>query len=227
MHGDPDPRHYAGCDRVLLDIDPRGRPDVVAMRASSRRSRPRNSTRSLLARPRALPRARRRARRYGGFRACAADRRLRARSACRLESLMQARRRPDRRRRVVYTSRCRPDHARDMLYGWSVELERIGPRLLTRTRRGFTPKTLFRRLRAGGFAVAILGSVAATFELRAPSRSGFAQPDQLALLGCLAALGVNINRCSRCINPVQPSFPRRRMHATDTCGRAISVLTLR
>lgn len=178
----PIPPHYAGWDNVLLDIDARGKPDIVA------------DARELTALP------------AGGFDAVYCSHNLEHYYAhdCRrvlagfvhvlnddgfaeirvpdLKALMQ---------RVaatgidlddiVYTSDAGPITAHDMLYGWAVEIERSG-RDFYAHKTGFTPKSLYRMLRDAGFANVVLGSVAPTLELVAFAWKREPRSDQRALL---------------------------------------------
>ena len=179
----PIPPHYAGWEHLLLDIDPRGKPDVVA------------DARELTALPAAqfdavfcshnlehyfphegthVLRGFAHVLKDDGF----AEIRVPDIKAL-MKHLVDAGLDVDD---VVYTSPAGPISAHDMLYGWSVELEQSG-RDFYAHKTGFTPKTLFRKLRDAGFAVVVLGSVPATFELAAFAFKTSPRPDQLALLG--------------------------------------------
>jgi SAM-dependent methyltransferase len=179
----PIPPHYAGWEHLLLDIDPRGNPDVVAdareLEALSAAQfdavfcshnlehyYPHDGARVLRGFAHVL--------RGDGF----AEIRVPDIKAL-MKHVVEAERDVDD---VVYTSPAGPVTAHDMLYGWSVELEKSG-RDFYAHKTGFTPKTLFRRLREAGFAVVVLGSVPATFELVAFAFQSSPRPDQLALLG--------------------------------------------
>jgi len=83
---------------------------------------------------------------------------------------------------VLYTSPGGPITAHDMLYGWSVELAQSGSDFYAH-KTGFTPRSLYRRLREAGFADVVLGSVPATLELAAFAFKQAPRPDQLAMLG--------------------------------------------
>lgn len=179
----PIPPHYAGWEHVLLDIDPRGRPDVVA------------DARELETLPAAQFDAVFCSHNLEHYYAHEAARVLRGFAHVLKPEGFAEIRVPDIKALmrhvvetgidvddVVYRSAAGPITAHDMLYGWSVELEQSG-RDFYAHKTGFTPKTLFRRLREAGFAVVILGSVAATFELAAFAFRLSPQPDQLALLG--------------------------------------------
>jgi hypothetical protein len=179
----PIPPHYAGWEHLLLDIDARGKPDIVA------------DARELTALP------------AGGFDAvyCSHNlehyhvhdgRRVLAGFVHLLNNDGFAEIRvPDLKALmqrvaatgididdVVYTSEAGPITAHDMLYGWAVEIERSGRDLYTH-KTGFTPKSLHRILRDAGFASVVLGSVPPTLELVAFAFKRAPRPDQRALLG--------------------------------------------
>ena len=179
----PIPPHYAGWEHLLLDIDPRGKPDVVA------------DARDLGALP---------ARQFDAvfcshnlehYFAHDAARVLQGFRHVLVEDGFAEIRVPDIKALmahvvacgsdiddVVYTSPAGPITAHDMLYGWSVEIERSG-RDFYAHKTGFTPASLHRRLRAAGFPVVVVGAVAATFELVAFAFKKPPRPDQLSLLG--------------------------------------------
>jgi SAM-dependent methyltransferase len=179
----PIPPHYAGWDHLLLDIDPRGKPDIVA------------DARELGALP---------ARQFDAvycshnlehYFAHDGARVLRGFRHVLVEDGFAEIRVPDIKALmahvvasgtdiddVVYTSPAGPITAHDMLYGWSVEIERSG-RDFYAHKTGFTPTSLHRRLRAAGFAVVVVGTVAATFELVAFAFKRAPRADQLSLLG--------------------------------------------
>ena len=179
----PIPPHYAGWEHLLLDIDPRGKPDVVA------------DARELGALP---------ARQFDAvycshnlehYFAHDGARVLQGFRHVLVEDGFVEIRVPDIKalmahvvasgtdiEDVVYTSAAGPITAHDMLYGLQVEIERSG-RDFYAHKTGFTPTSLYRRLRAAGFPVVVVGVVAATFEVVAFAFKQAPRPDQLSLLG--------------------------------------------
>lgn len=83
---------------------------------------------------------------------------------------------------VLYVSEAGPVTAHDVLYGFAAEVERSG-RDFYAHKTGFTPKSLHRRLAEAGFATIVLGAVPASFELVAFAFKGRPRADQLARLG--------------------------------------------
>jgi methyltransferase family protein len=179
----PIPPHYAGWEHVLLDIDPRGKPDVVA------------DARELGALPAHQFDAVFCSHNLEHYFAHDGARVLRGFRHVLVEDGFAEIRVPDIKALmahvvasgtdiddVVYTSPAGPITAHDMLYGWSVEIERSG-RDFYAHKTGFTPTSLYRKLREAGFPVIVLGAVPATFELVAFAFKRPPRPDQLTLLG--------------------------------------------
>jgi Methyltransferase domain len=179
----PIPPHYAGWEHLLLDIDPRGKPDVVA------------DARELDALPGRQFDAVFCSHNLEHYYVHEGARVLRGFLHVLTDDGFAEIRVPDINALmahvvasgidvddVVYTSPAGSITAHDIFYGWSVELERSG-RDFYAHKTGFTPKSLYRRLREAGFAVVVLGSVPATFELVAFAFKQAPRPDQLALLG--------------------------------------------
>ena len=178
----PIPPHYAGWEHLLLDIDPRGNPDVVA------------DARDLAALPAAqfdavycshnlehyyVHEGRRVLQGFvhvlkdDGFAEIRVPD-LQAVMKHLVESGMDI-------QDVLYTAPAGPITARDVLYGWSVEIERSGKDFFAH-KTGFTPKSLYGKLREAGFASIVVGSVA-TFELVAFAFKRTPRPELLSLLG--------------------------------------------
>ncbi len=183
----PIPSHYAGWEHVLLDIDPRGGPDVVC------------DAREL----RTLPAAQFDAvycshnlehyykhdgsRVLRGFLHVLRDDGFAEISVPDVVSVMQ---------RVVtggmdiedllYTSAAGPITPRDVLYGWAEEIERTGQDFYAH-KTGFTAKSLFGAVQQAGFGHAIVLRVVEAFELRAFAFKTPPRPDQRARLGLPAA----------------------------------------
>ena len=179
----PIPPHYAGWDHLLLDIDPRGNPDVLA------------DARELTALPAAqfdavycshnlehyyVHDARRVL--QGFFHVLTDDGFAEVRVPDingLLKHLVDTGRDIDD---VIYVSPAGPITAHDMLYGLSVEIERSGQDFFAH-KAGFTPKSLHRKLRAAGFSSIVMGGVPGAFELFAFAFKQAPRPDQLSLLG--------------------------------------------
>lgn len=179
----PIPAHYSGWEHLLLDIDPRGMPDIVC------------DARELTS----LPAAQFDAvycshnlehyYRHDGQRVLAGichvlkDDGFAEIHVPDLQALMQ---------HVVekgididdalYTSPAGPITPHDMLYGWAPEIERSG-RDFYAHKTGFTPRSLQRVLQAAGFAAVVLLKARATFDLAAYASRSVLRPDQRALLG--------------------------------------------
>ena len=179
----PIPPHYAGWEHLLLDIDPRGNPDVVA------------DARDLAALPAAqfdavycshnlehyyVHEGRRVLQGFvhvlkdDGF----AEVRVPDIMALMKHIIATGSDVDD----VIYNSPGGPINAHDMLYGWSVEIERSGKDFYAH-KTGFTPKSLYGKLREAGFASISLGNVPAIFELVAFAFKRKPRPEQLSLLG--------------------------------------------
>ncbi len=183
----PIPHYYAGWEHLLLDIDPRGSPDIVC------------DARELAS----LPAAQFDAvycshnlehyhkhdgkRVLAGFLHVLQDDGFAEIRVPDLDSVMQ---------RVVgsgmdiedvlYTLPAGPITPRDVLYGWAEEIERTG-RDFYAHKTGFTAKSLFAAVQQAGFGHAIVLRIAEAFELRAFAFKTAPTPEQRALLGLPAA----------------------------------------
>lgn len=179
----PIPPYYAGWEHVLLDIDPRGDPDLVAD-ARELTTLPANAFDAVFCSHnlehyyvhdgQRVLRGFLHVLKDDGF----AEIRVPDVKAL-MKRLVAADLDVDD---VLYTSPGGPITAHDMLYGWSVELAQSG-RDFYAHKTGFTPRSLYRRLREAGFADVVLGGVPATLELAAFAFKQAPRADQLAMLG--------------------------------------------
>jgi Methyltransferase domain len=179
----PIPGHYAGWEHVLLDVDPRGRPDVVC------------DARELASQPAAeydavycshnlehyhrheSPRV------LGGFLHVLKSDGFAEIHVPDLQALIRhvAETGIDLED-VLYTSPAGPITPRDLLYGWAHEIERSGQDFYAH-KTGFTPKSLHRLLREVGFGEIVLLRAPASFDLAAYAFRGTPRPQQRAMLG--------------------------------------------
>jgi hypothetical protein len=179
----PIPAHYAGWEHILLDVDLRGRPDVVC------------DARELAALPAAEydavycshnlehyhrhegPRV------LGGFLHVLKPDGFAEIHVPDLQALIQhvAETGIDLED-VLYTSPAGPVTPRDLLYGWANEIERSGQDFYAH-KTGFTPKSLYALLRAAGFGEIVLLRARASFDLAAYAFRGTPRPEQRAMLG--------------------------------------------
>jgi len=179
----PIPAHYAGWEHLLLDIDPRGEPDIVC------------DARELTALPAAQFDAvycshnlehyyKHDSRRVlRGFLHVLNDSGFAEIRVPDLDSVMQHVVKTGMDiEDVLYTSPNGPITPRDVLYGWGVEIERSGHDFFAH-KTGFTGKSLFHALQQAGFGHAIVVKFADVFELRAFAFKIAPRPDQRALLG--------------------------------------------
>jgi SAM-dependent methyltransferase len=179
----PIPAHYAGWEHVLLDVDPRGRPDVLCD-ARELPSLPAGQFDAVYCShnlehyhrhegPRVL----------GGF--------LHVLKADGFAEIHV----PDLQALighvaetgididdVLYTSPAGPITPRDLLYGWAPEIERSGQEFYAH-KTGFTPKSLYRMLKEAGFGEVVLLRARASFDLAAYAFRGTPRPEQRAMLG--------------------------------------------
>ncbi len=179
----PIPPHYAGWEHLLLDIDPRGEPDIVC------------DARELTS----LPPAQFDAvycshnlehyYRYDGRRVVRGllhvlkddgfaeihvpdlDALLKHVAATEIDV-------DD----VLYTSPAGPITPLDVLYGWAPEIERSGQDFYAH-KTGFTPKSLHRLLREAGFVEIVLLRSRTAFDLAAYAFKAAPRPEQRAFLG--------------------------------------------
>ena len=179
----PIPAHYAGWEHVLLDISPRGHPDVVC------------DARELTALPGAEfdavycshnlehyhrhdgPRV------LGGFLHVLRPDGFAEIHVPDLQGLI--RHVADTGidiEDVLYVSPAGPVTPRDLLYGWAHEIEQSGEDFYAH-KTGFTPKSLHRVLRDAGFGEIVLLRGRASFDLAAYAFRGTSRPDQRTLLG--------------------------------------------
>ena len=86
---------------------------------------------------------------------------------------------------VLYRSSMGPITARDVIYGYAVEIERWGTDYYAH-KTGFTGKSLMQMLRLAGFKQLFLMRLPAAFELRAFAFKTLARSDQCAVLGLSA-----------------------------------------
>jgi len=179
----PIPPHYAGWEHLLLDVDPRGAPDIVC------------DARELTALPAAqfdavycshnlehyFKHDGRRVLR--GFVHVLNDDGFAEIRVPDLDSVMQHVVKTGMDvEDVLYTSPSGPITPRDILYGWSLEIERSGQDFYAH-KTGFTAKSLFGAVQQAGFGHAIVLRVAEAFELRAFAFKKPPRPDQRTLLG--------------------------------------------
>lgn len=179
----PIPPYYAGWEHLLLDIDPRGEPDVVcdARELTSLAAAQFDAVYCAHNLEHYYKHDGRRVLR--GFLHVLRDDGFAEIRVPDLDSVMQ---------RVVtsgmdiedalYTSPAGPITARDVLYGWGVEIERSGQDFYAH-KTGFTARSLFQALQQAGFGHAIVLKLAEAFELRAYAFKTAPRPDQRALLG--------------------------------------------
>jgi len=179
----PIPPHYAGWEHLLLDIDPRGNPDVVA------------DARELAALPAAQFDAVYCSHNLEHYHVHEGRRVLRGFVHVLKDDGFAEIRVPDLRavmdrvvesgmdiQDVLYTSNAGPITARDVLYGWSVEIEQSGKDFYAH-KTGFTAKSLLVALREAGFGHALVLRYPQAFELCAFGFRRAPRPDQRALLG--------------------------------------------
>ena len=179
----PIPAHYAGWEHLLLDIDPRGNPDLIADARELTALPGRQFDAVYCSHNLEHYYAHDGARVLQGFFHVLNDDGFAEIRVPDIKALMNRLVNADLDvDDVVYTSPAGPITAHDVLYGWSVELEQSDSDFYAH-KTGFTPKSLFRRLRGAGFATVVLGSVPATFELAAFAFKALPRPAQLALLG--------------------------------------------
>ena len=185
----PIPPHYDGWEHVLLDVDPRGDPDIVcdARELDSLRGRPvRRGV--LFAQPRALLPARWR---QGAARlsACVEAPWLRGSSGAGSGVRHAARgRRQHGHRRCPLPIGAGPISVQDVIYGLGTEIEQSGSDFYAH-KTGFTPKSLGQTLTARGIRRRLPVRRAGSFETRALA---FKQPPTeraaAALAPCRARL---------------------------------------
>jgi SAM-dependent methyltransferase len=179
----PIPPHYAGWEHLLLDIDPRGNPDVVA------------DARELAELPAAQFDAVYCSHNLEHYHVHEGRHVLRGFVHVLKEDGFAEIRVPDLRavmdrvvesgmdiQDVLYTSAAGPITARDVIYGWSVEIEQSGKDFYAH-KTGFTAKSLLAALREAGFAYAVVLRYPQAFELCAFGFRRAPSPDQRALLG--------------------------------------------
>jgi SAM-dependent methyltransferase len=177
------PSHFAGWEHLLLDIDPRGNPDIVADA--------RELTSLAAAQFDAIYCSHNLEHYYKhhggrvlrGFLHLLRDDGFAEIYVPDLDSLMQHVVKSGMDiEDVLYTSGKGPITPRDVLYGFGVEIERTGQDFYAH-KTGFTAKSLSETLRQAGFRQAFVVTIAKKFELRAFAFKAMARPDQLALLG--------------------------------------------
>jgi hypothetical protein len=83
---------------------------------------------------------------------------------------------------ILYVSPSGPIAVRDVIYGWGVEIERSGEDFYAH-KTGFTPKSLDAFLRNAGFRTVFVSPNEEGFEVRALAFKGSPTDDQRALLG--------------------------------------------
>jgi len=83
---------------------------------------------------------------------------------------------------ILYESAAGPIAVRDVIYGWSVEIERSGEDFYAH-KTGFTPKSLGEFIREAGFRTVFISTNEEGFEVRASAFKGEPTVAQRALLG--------------------------------------------
>ena len=83
---------------------------------------------------------------------------------------------------TLYVSAGRPIAVRDVIYGWAVEIESSGEDFYAH-KTGFTPKSLNACLINAGFQTVFVASIEEWYEVRALAFKGEPTPDQRELLG--------------------------------------------
>jgi SAM-dependent methyltransferase len=178
----PIPPHYAGWEHLLLDIDPRGAPDVVCD-ARELTSLPAAQFDAVYCSHNLEHYYKHDGRRVlRGFLHVLTDDGFAEIAVPDLGSVMK---------HVVatgidvedilYTSPAGPITPRDVLYGWGVEIERSGQDFYAH-KTGFTARSLARALQEAGFGTVFVGAVPQAFELRAYAFKGAPRPEQRTLL---------------------------------------------
>jgi SAM-dependent methyltransferase len=179
----PIPPHYAGWEHLLLDIDPRGKPDIVCDARELASLSPaqfdavycsHNLEHYYKHDGAAVLRGFLHVLKDDGF----AEVRVPDLKALMKQVVDTGMDIED----VLYTSPAGPITPRDMLYGWAVEIERSGQDFYAH-KTGFTPKSLHRMLREAGFVTVVLLAVPPMFELAAFAFKTSPRPEQRALLG--------------------------------------------
>lgn len=180
----PIPSHYSGWEHVLLDIDPRGNPDLICDA---------RDLRSLAAAEFEAIYCSHNLEHYykhdcyrvlGGFLHLLRDNGFAEIRVPDLGLVMQhVVRTGIDIEDVLYTSPSGPITPRDVLYGYSVEIERSGQDFYAH-KTGFTEKSLLCMLEKAGFEEAILvADGPALFELHVLAFKSTLQSEQLAFLG--------------------------------------------
>ncbi len=179
----PLPPHYAGWNHLLLDIDPRGEPDVMCDARELTELDPaqfdavycshnlehyyKHDGRNVLA---------------GFIHVLKAD----GFAEIRVPDLNVVMRRFVEQKMdiedVLYVSPSGPITVRDVIYGWGPEIERSGEDFYAH-KTGFTPKSLLAALRDAGFRSIFVFALEAALEVRALAFVGEPTPAQRTLLG--------------------------------------------
>jgi SAM-dependent methyltransferase len=178
----PIPAHFAGWEHLLLDIDPRGEPDVVC------------DARELVSLAASQFDAVYCSHNLEHYYRHDGRRVLRGFLHVLKDDGFAEIRVPDLHRvmkqvvdtgmdieDVLYISAAGPITVRDVVYGWGVEIERSGNDFFAH-KTGFTPKSLYRLLREAGFHTVVLASMAETFGLAAFAFKAAPRPEQRVLL---------------------------------------------
>lgn len=180
----PLPPHYAGWENLLVDIEPRGNPEIVgdARELECHVSGQFDAiycSHNLEVHARWSPR-------YARIPARAEGRWIRGNPhpGRRIGDAARGGNRNRHRGRALHVTGG-PITARDVLYGYATEIERSGQDYYAH-KTGFTNKSLAQTLHAAGFKQAFLMRVPIDFELRAFAFKTLARSDQCAMLGLSA-----------------------------------------